>query len=217
MIFDRVTRIFRKKRASEAAISVEPVSEPVVAEVLAPASSDRVNRWLTLGANIGVLLGLIVLIVEVRQSANLSRIALEADRADAQMTFELRMVDPAIAVVWEKSVYTPEDLTNAELRILDATFVSVTMVYDRLLVMREGKLINRARVEQHIANSAPFYFGSSFGKNWWRQNAIGWQGSELYEIADPIMDSVPDDFLATYYESLRPSQAAVELTTEEAP
>jgi len=30
--------------------------------------SDRLNRWLTLGANIGVLVGIILLIVELNQN-----------------------------------------------------------------------------------------------------------------------------------------------------
>jgi hypothetical protein len=35
--------------------------------------SDRVNKWLTLGANIGVLLGLLLLVVEIRQNTAASR------------------------------------------------------------------------------------------------------------------------------------------------
>lgn len=164
---------------------------------------DRVNRWLTLAANLGVLLGLIVLIVEVRQSANLVRITLETEKSDAQLMIELRMTDPAVAAVWEKSIYTPDDLTNADLRIMDGVLNSSMMIYDRLLSMMEGKLVDRARVKQNISNTAPFIFGSPFGKNWWRQNAIGWQGTALYEIADPIIADVPNDFLAKYYASLR--------------
>jgi hypothetical protein len=164
---------------------------------------DRVNRWLTLAANLGVMFGLIVLIVEVQQSANLARVSLETERSEAQMVIELRMTDPAVAAVWEKSIYAPSDLSLSELRIMDAILVSHTMNYDRLLSMMDGKLINRARVQQHIGNTAPFVLGSAFGKNWWRQNAVGWQGTPLYEIADPIIAEVPDDFLANYYASLQ--------------
>ena len=32
-------------------------------------NTDRLNRWLTLAANLGVLAGLIVLIMEIRQSS----------------------------------------------------------------------------------------------------------------------------------------------------
>lgn len=164
---------------------------------------DRVNRWLALAANLGVLLGLIVLIVEVQQSATLTRVALESERSDAQMMIELRMTDSAVAAVWETSIYAPEDLTNADLRILDGVLAASMMVYDRMLVMMEGKLVDRARVTQNVSNTAPFIFGSKFGKNWWRQNGVGWQGTALYEIADPIIAEIPDDFLVNYYAALR--------------
>ena len=35
--------------------------------------SDRVNRWLTLGANIGVLIGIILLLVELDQNRDMLR------------------------------------------------------------------------------------------------------------------------------------------------
>ena len=35
--------------------------------------SDRVNRWLTLGANIGVLVGIVLLIFELNQNREMMR------------------------------------------------------------------------------------------------------------------------------------------------
>jgi len=35
-------------------------------------NTDRVNKWLTLGANVGVLAGLILLVAEIRQNTELS-------------------------------------------------------------------------------------------------------------------------------------------------
>lgn len=43
----------------------------------------RFGRWLTLGANVGVVLGLVLLIVEVRQNASLTRTAMELQKNDA--------------------------------------------------------------------------------------------------------------------------------------
>lgn len=44
------------------------------------SKSDHLNRWLTLGANLGVVLGLIILIVEVRQNAALTRAEMESGK-----------------------------------------------------------------------------------------------------------------------------------------
>lgn len=166
-------------------------------------TSERLNRWLTLAANLGVLLGLIVLIVEVRQNAALSRIGLEAERAASQARFEQHISNPDIAEVWMKAVYTPEELTPSELRTFDGIMVAGVMTWDHLMTMRDGGLVDDRRIREHVENSAPLFFGFALAKNWWRENEFGWQGSDLYLLADPIVQNVDENFLVIYYEGLR--------------
>ncbi len=44
--------------------------------------TDELNKWLTLGANVGVLIGLILLIVEIRQNTDMMRAEMSQARAD---------------------------------------------------------------------------------------------------------------------------------------
>jgi len=44
--------------------------------------TDRLNRWLTLGANAGVLLGLVALVIEINQSNTLALAQMEQARSD---------------------------------------------------------------------------------------------------------------------------------------
>ena len=44
-------------------------------------NNDRLNRWLSLGANFGVLVGLILLVYEVRQNSDLMRAQISMERA----------------------------------------------------------------------------------------------------------------------------------------
>ena len=44
-------------------------------------SNDRLNRWLSHGANFGVLVGLILLVYEVRQNSDLMRAQISMERA----------------------------------------------------------------------------------------------------------------------------------------
>lgn len=44
--------------------------------------SNRLNQWLTLGANIGVLVGLIILIVEIGQNTEMMRAQMSQERAN---------------------------------------------------------------------------------------------------------------------------------------
>lgn len=85
---------------------------------------DRLNRWLTLGANIGVVLGLIILIFEVRQNAVLTRTAMELQKNNALAQIELSFT-PETTAAWVKSIRAPEDLTDVELRLVEARLVAV--------------------------------------------------------------------------------------------
>ncbi len=44
--------------------------------------SDKANRWLTLGANIGVLIGIILILIELNQNADLMQAQIAQSRAD---------------------------------------------------------------------------------------------------------------------------------------
>ena len=46
-------------------------------------NSDRLNRWLTLGANVGVLVGLIFVALEIRQANKIALVSTELGVRDA--------------------------------------------------------------------------------------------------------------------------------------
>ncbi len=47
--------------------------------------TGKVNRWLTLTANLGILIGLVLLIVEIRQNTDLMRAQIAMDRTSTTM------------------------------------------------------------------------------------------------------------------------------------
>ena len=46
-------------------------------------NSEKLNSWLTLGANIGVLIGLVLLIVEIQQNTEMMRAQINQSRTEA--------------------------------------------------------------------------------------------------------------------------------------
>ena len=164
---------------------------------------DRTNRWLTLAANVGVLLGLIVLIFEVRQNAALTRLSQETGRAAMFAQIELSLATPAASAAWMKAVHTPEDLTDSELRMAETQLVAIMQQWDTLISMEQEGLVDRARVKMHIRNTAPFFFGSRFAKRWWEREEIGWAGTPMFEVADPIITAIDPNFLVEHYAFIR--------------
>ena len=79
--------------------------------------SDRLNRWLTLAANLGVLVGVFLLLVELRQ--NTESTELQAAQSYVALSHELdfRIVDdPSLIALF---LTPPDEMTPEELRRLD--------------------------------------------------------------------------------------------------
>jgi hypothetical protein len=187
---------------SETPAPAEPDPKP---QLNAPAGSrlDHVARWLALAANVGVVLGLILVIVEVRQNAELTRTQMEQRKNDFLAEIEFSPATRESAEVWVKAIRTPESLTDAEMKMVEAHLVSLMLQWDHLFQMERSGLVTRAHVRQHIANSAPYYFGSRFGKNWWRLQMTGWQGTLMNSVAGPIVEALDDHFLADLFDKMR--------------
>jgi hypothetical protein len=78
---------------------------------------DRLNRWITLAANLGVLVGVFLLIVELRQ--NTESIELQAAQSYVALSHELdfRIVDdPSLITLF---LTPPDERTPEETRRLD--------------------------------------------------------------------------------------------------
>ncbi|MEO1250919.1 MAG: hypothetical protein AAFW81_01075 [Pseudomonadota bacterium] len=164
---------------------------------------EHINSWLTLGANVGVVLGLIILIIEVRQNASLTRVALETGKNDQLAHIELSIASPAVAAAWAKSIRAPETMSDADVRMVESHLVAVMLQWDNLFQMEASGLASRTRTESHIRNSAPYYFGSAYAKNWWRLQKSGWKDTPMMEVAGPVIEALDPNFLRNYLDSSR--------------
>jgi hypothetical protein len=164
--------------------------------------TDRLNHWVTIGANVGVIVGLILLIVEVRQNASLTRTAMELQKNAALAQVELSLT-PETAAAWVTSIRAPAEMTDVELRLVEAHLVAVMLTWDNLFLMQESGLVSAARVRRHVFNTAPYYFGSAHARNWWRLQTKGWDGTQMMEVAGPIVEHLDDDFLLTNLDASR--------------
>ncbi len=77
---------------------------------------DRVNRWLTLVANFGVVIGLVFVALEIKTSTNTNRIAIQQGWASNWMLINSQVAgDGELAGIIEK-VYSGSTLTPVEER-----------------------------------------------------------------------------------------------------
>lgn len=192
-----------------------------VGETVPPPAPERVldrwSRWLTLGANVGVVLGLIIVIAEMRQNAALTRAEMDQQKNQFLADIELSIARPEMAGIWVKSIQTPEALTDAEGRMVESHLAAMMLQWDQMFQMEAAGLVSRERVRQHIRNTAGFYFGSRFAKNWWQLEMQGWEGTPMAEVAGPIIEGLDEQFLATHFDRVRLAPAAPSPQPESVP
>ena len=83
-------------------------------------NAEKVNTWLSLGANIGVVIGLMLLIIEIGQNTDMMRAQINQSRADTALFQQYSMSDTDyIAPIIAKTM-RGEQLSDVEMIRYDA-------------------------------------------------------------------------------------------------
>lgn len=135
-------------------------------------NSENISKWLTLGANIGILVGLVLVIVQIRQNSDLLRLQFINDEYLSETSSEKLLIGENPAEVLMKAMYNPEDMTYADFRIVDAYLVSkIDMMYRRYRLGQEGIFGENDWKEGDIGFTFEWLFGNRFSQLWWKHEA----------------------------------------------
>ncbi len=78
-------------------------------------TTERVNTWLSLGANIGVIVSLLFLAFEINQSTKSTAAAASDSVVDGFNTLNMSVIsDPQVARIFIVGLYEPDKLTDVE-------------------------------------------------------------------------------------------------------
>ena len=162
---------------------------------------DRLNRWITLGANIGILVGLILVGYEIKQNSALVRAQIVATAfSDAQALAIAKMGEDYPGAL-ARSIEDPATVTRADVVALEAALAARLLDFRRNGIMEEiGVFTGRWR--QSIPNdSRPFTspVGRTYWDYWYDDN-VDW----MREVQTSI-ESKEGTWESDYLESLRKS------------
>lgn len=140
----------------------------------------KLNSWLQVSANIGIVLGLLLVGVQLKQNTDLARIQMLNEETQRVVNYELEVVGERGAEVWAKSIQDPENLTLDEVRIMEALLWSFTENLHGTYRLAQLGLLEerdwRARVESEV----PFYLSDRYSRAWW-ENFAGSPSSSVPE------------------------------------
>ena len=154
--------------------------------------TTKLNSWLGFVANMGVVLGLVLVAYQINQEAELTKIQLFSEATSSRKEFNQAMMGSDPMAVVAKSVERPHDLTLAELLIMDMYFISALNELRRLEQLKEAGLAVDAEVEGfHV-----FYFGSNFAQAWFTE----YSGDNEFESTRERIRNADPDWLVGFFD-----------------
>ena len=156
-------------------------------------NSDNLNKWLSLGANIGVVIGLLLVAFQIRQDAELTKAQLFSESTDSRREWNQAMMGNEPMKVVTKSIERPHELTLEELQIMDMYLLAAVNEIRRLELFKNAGLQADADVE----NLEVFYFGSNFAIAWYQE----YRDDEVKgTAADERISGVDPDWVINYFD-----------------
>ncbi len=154
--------------------------------------SDRLNKWLTFGANIAVLIGILFLAIEIRQ--NSEHLALQLEFQAAQKIFENNrdLQDPNKALIFSKALTQPAELTLDEGWVASSIVLNMMNEWEDRFFIYESGLISDSEWKRHIRDNIDWTLGNLFAKKIWQLNKSAFE-PKFAEYVDSLLINVDDN------------------------
>ncbi len=168
-----------------------------------PMKTDQVNRWLVVGANVGVLLGLIFVAVELNQNSEQLRLQLifETTQKIFENNQDLLGDNPAPTI--SKSITNPEALTFEEYLVASSYVLNLmNEMEDRYFVYHQAGLISDEDWKRHIDENISWCLGNRFAQEVWRTTKSAFE-SELANYVDQALTNVSETDTYNYWLEMR--------------
>ncbi len=149
---------------------------------------DSLNRWLILGANVGVFIGLVFLALEINQNTEVARSAVDLEITALGTEFHMRVAEnPALARAYYVGLRDPDSLSEEEAIQLHYLIPSVFLLMEgahRQYIRGYLPEESRTPYEDLIV----YLLGNRIVRDWWINGATVF--SQDFELAVEAISGV---------------------------
>jgi hypothetical protein len=156
-------------------------------------NSDRLNRWLTLAANVGVLVGIVFLALEIRQNSD--HLALQLEFAvPTQKIFEMNrdLMDPSVARIMAIAIETPAELTFEQGLVASSFILNALNEWEDRYLLHKAGLDGVIDWKRHIRENIAWVLGNRFAVAVYNSNRDAFE-TEFADYVDTLLGEVPKD------------------------
>ncbi|MEM7099019.1 MAG: hypothetical protein AAF541_12230 [Pseudomonadota bacterium] len=166
--------------------------------------SEIVANWLQIAANIGILAGLVLVGLQMKQNTDLLQVQLLYEESDRQVAIERTIIGETAADVLAKSYGDPRDLNLTEQRILEGHLWSVIEGWRAAYRLSEQGLIGPEDWKGRVVDEVPFVLGNPYGRAFWsvwRENTV-FMAPQLANLIDQELEKAPN-FTSEYFTDMQ--------------
>jgi hypothetical protein len=145
--------------------------------------SQKLSNWLQIAANVGIVIGLLLVGVQLKQNSDLLKTQLLYDESRRAVDLETLVVGENGAEAWAKSISDPKNMSLPEQRIMEALLWSFVEQLRSTRLLAELGLLEDEEWRLRVKSESAFYLGNDYGKAWWESYSTG-------------NNSLPDDLIA---------------------
>jgi len=166
-------------------------------------NSSRLSNWLQIAANTGIVVGLLLVGLQLKQNSDLLKTQLLYEESSRLVDLETQIVGEIGAEVWAKSISDPENLNLAEQRTMEALLWSYVEQLRSTRLLGELGLLEDEEWKARVRSDTAFYLGNKYGRAWWANFKEGnsMLSPELTEEIDLRLSLVDPNFTAEYIRS----------------
>ena len=151
-------------------------------------NADNVNKWLTLSANIGVVLGLVLLIVEIGQNTEMMQAQINQMRADSAMSLQYAYFNSEYLPAIREKISSGSELSREEVRRYRSYFRAFNRNQDNNLWQ-----YNQGYLEDNTPRSIEgavrgIVGGSAFSIAIWDSQKFGYSDEYIAFVEEAIAD-----------------------------
>jgi hypothetical protein len=148
---------------------------------------------ISIAANIGIIVGLVLVTLQLRQNASLARIEILSQDISDERAVEIGMLGDAGAVAWAKSIENPRSMTSADVKVVDGYLVNQVQGWLRILLLESEGLVESGTTEARIRTGVDFYFGNRFAQAWWKYESQRGYDAVLVGLVNAAIREIEDE------------------------
>ncbi len=167
-------------------------------------NSGKLSNWLQIAANVGIVVGLLLVGVQLKQNSNLLKTQLLYDESRRAVDLETLVVGENGAEVFAKSISDAENLSLPEQRIMEALLWSFVEQLRSTRLLTELGLLEDEEWRLRVSSETGFYLANDYGKAWWVNYSSGNSSlpDDLKAAINARLSDVDHNFTIDYFRAI---------------